>query len=116
MSHTATPAPSRANSSQISEPIPPAPPVTTAVRPSSQLMRPPWRKCRLDHRSNLAGSQGACMTGLDRLEGYRAMVTIREFENHSSTLRTQGSIVCSLHLSNGHEAIAVGTRAALDPA
>ncbi len=56
------------------------------------------------------------MTGLDRLEGYRAMVTIREFENHSSTLRTQGTIVCSLHLSNGHEAIAVGTRAALDPA
>ena len=41
------------------------------------------------------------------------MVTIREFENHAAQLRSQGTIVCSLHLCNGQEAIAVGARAAL---
>ena len=43
------------------------------------------------------------------------MVTIREFENHAAQLRSRGTIVCSLHLSNGQEAIAVGARAALEP-
>jgi TPP-dependent pyruvate/acetoin dehydrogenase alpha subunit len=56
------------------------------------------------------------MTGAETLAAYRQMVTIREFENHSAQLRSRGTIVCSLHLSNGQEAIAVGGRAGLEPA
>src|SRR5262249_39052487 len=41
---------------------------------------------------------------------------IREFENLSAQLRNRGTIVCSLHLANGHEAVAVGAHAALGPA
>lgn len=53
------------------------------------------------------------MTGSETVAAYRQMVTIREFENHAAQLRSRGTIICSLHLSNGHEAIAVGARAAL---
>jgi pyruvate dehydrogenase E1 component alpha subunit len=56
------------------------------------------------------------MTGPETVAAYRTMVTIREFENHAAQLRNRGVIVCSLHLANGHEAIAVGARAALGPA
>jgi TPP-dependent pyruvate/acetoin dehydrogenase alpha subunit len=55
------------------------------------------------------------MTGLDILAAFQRMVTIREFENHAAQLRSRGTIVCSLHLSNGQEAIAVGAQAALEP-
>ena len=55
------------------------------------------------------------MTGAETVVAYRLMVTIREFENHAARLRSQGTIVCSLHLCNGQEAIAVGARAALGP-
>ena len=54
-------------------------------------------------------------TELDLLDGYRQLLTIREFESHAARLRTQGVIVCSLHLADGHEAVAVGARAALNP-
>jgi TPP-dependent pyruvate/acetoin dehydrogenase alpha subunit len=53
------------------------------------------------------------MTGLDLVAAYRGMLTIREFENHAAQLRARGTIVCSLHLCNGQEAIAIGARAAL---
>ena len=56
------------------------------------------------------------MTGAETVATYRRMVTIREFENHAAPLRNKGTIVCSLHLCNGQEAIAVGARAALGPA
>jgi TPP-dependent pyruvate/acetoin dehydrogenase alpha subunit len=56
------------------------------------------------------------MTGPETVAAYRRMVTIREFENHAAELRTRGTIVCSLHLCNGQEAIAVGARSALGPA
>lgn len=56
------------------------------------------------------------MTGAETVAAFRRMVTIREFENHAAALRNKGTIVCSLHLSNGQEAIAVGARAALEPA
>ena len=55
------------------------------------------------------------MTGPETVATYHRMVTIREFENHAAQLRSKGTIVCSLHLSNGQEAIAVGARAALQP-
>jgi TPP-dependent pyruvate/acetoin dehydrogenase alpha subunit len=55
------------------------------------------------------------MTGSETVATYHRMVTIREFENHAAQLRSRGTIVCSLHLSNGQEAIAVGARAALRP-
>ena len=55
------------------------------------------------------------MTGPETVAAYRRMVTIREFENHAAQLRSRGTIVCSLHLCNGQEAIAVGARAALGP-
>jgi TPP-dependent pyruvate/acetoin dehydrogenase alpha subunit len=55
------------------------------------------------------------MSQLDLLDAYARMALIRAFENHSAQLRTRGAIVCSLHLANGHEAIAVGTRSALEP-
>ena len=55
------------------------------------------------------------MTGPETVAAYRPMVTIREFENHAAQLRSRGMIVCSLHLGNGQEAIAVGARAALGP-
>ena len=53
------------------------------------------------------------MTGPETVAAFRTMVTIREFENHAAQLRNRGVIVCSLHLANGHEAIAVGAHAAL---
>ena len=56
------------------------------------------------------------MTGPETVAAFRTMVTIREFENHAAQLRNRGVIVCSLHLANGHEAIAVGAHAALGPA
>ena len=56
------------------------------------------------------------MTGPETVATYHRMVTIREFENHAAQLRSKGTIVCSLHLCNGQEAIAVGARAALGPA
>ena len=55
------------------------------------------------------------MTGPETVAAYRLMVTIREFENHAAQLRNKGTIVCSLHLSNGQEAIAVGALATLEP-
>ena len=55
------------------------------------------------------------MTGPETVATYHRMVTIREFENHAAQLRSKGTIVCSLHLCNGQEAIAVGARAALGP-
>ena len=55
------------------------------------------------------------MTQPETVATYRQMVTIREFENHAAQLRSRGTIVCSLHLSNGQEAIAVGAQAALEP-
>ncbi len=56
------------------------------------------------------------MTGPETVASYRRMVTIRAFENHAAQLRSRGTIVCSLHLSTGQEAIAVGAVAALGPA
>ena len=53
------------------------------------------------------------MTGPETVAAFRTMVTIREFENHAAQLRNRGVIVCSLHLANGQEAIAVGAHAAL---
>ena len=47
------------------------------------------------------------MTGPETVAAYRLIMTIREFENHAAELRSKGTIVCSLHLSNGQEAIAV---------
>jgi TPP-dependent pyruvate/acetoin dehydrogenase alpha subunit len=54
------------------------------------------------------------MSELDLVDAYHRMALIRAFENHSAQLRRRGVIVCSLHLCNGHEAIAVGTLAALE--
>ena len=54
------------------------------------------------------------MSGLDLLEAYRLMATIRCFEVRAAELRAAGEIVCSLHLCIGQEAIAVGARAALE--
>jgi TPP-dependent pyruvate/acetoin dehydrogenase alpha subunit len=55
------------------------------------------------------------VTGPETVAAYRLMLTIREFEDHAAQLRSRGTIVCSLHLSNGQEAIAVGARSALEP-
>jgi TPP-dependent pyruvate/acetoin dehydrogenase alpha subunit len=52
----------------------------------------------------------------DLLGAYKSMLTIRMFENLAYALRLDGTIKCSVHLANGHEAIAVGTCHALqDP-
>lgn len=54
------------------------------------------------------------MSHLDLLAAYRTMATIRGFETRAAELRATGEIVCSLHLCNGQEAIAVGARAAIE--
>jgi pyruvate dehydrogenase E1 component alpha subunit len=56
------------------------------------------------------------MTGPEPVAAFRTMVVIREFENLAAQLRHRGTIICSLHLANGQEAIAVGAHAALGPA
>jgi pyruvate dehydrogenase E1 component alpha subunit len=53
------------------------------------------------------------MSAMDLSEAYRAIYTIRRFEERARDLRQRGDIVCSVHLCLGHEAVAVGARTAL---
>jgi TPP-dependent pyruvate/acetoin dehydrogenase alpha subunit len=59
--------------------------------------------------------EGGAVSTLDLLQAYRTMLLIRQFELAAAELRTDGRIICSLHLCNGQEAIAVGARSALRP-